>query len=90
MATAELVAFTTGTDDSGPQQAGQGEVHTLYPVFQGSFGKVTVSAVLSDGSEQLLTTLSSRPASNKMWQVQGPVEYIVRVRNAGCDVDTGA
>ena len=90
MAAVELVAFTADSDESTEQTVGAGEVHTLIPRFEGKSGKVVVQAATSDGGWVTVATLSSRPSSNKLWQVNGPLDYRVSVRNAGCDVDTGS
>lgn len=90
MATQELVAFTTDRDESAEQQVGAGELHTLIPIFKGRPGAVVVKIVNSDGSLQQIGRLTSRPSSNKVWQLVGPVQYVVGVKNAGCDVDTGS
>ena len=90
MATTELVAFTEGRADSATQTVGAGEAHTLIPRFEGKSGKVVVQAATSGDEWVTVATLSSRPSSNKLWQVNGPLEYRVSVRNAGCDLDTGA
>lgn len=90
MATQELIEYTEGRAVSSPQQIGAGEAHTIIPVFKGRAGSVVVKVVHSDDSTQVVARLSSRPSSNKLWQAVGPLEYVVEVRNAGCDVDTGA
>ena len=90
MATSQLVAFTEDREDSEVQTVGVGESHTLIPIFEGGAGKVVVQASTSEGRFTTVANLSSRPSSNKLWQVNGPLEYRVSVRNAGCDVDTGA
>lgn len=90
MATVQLVAFNSGAAVSSDQQVGAGEVHTLIPVFNAGPGKVVVQVKLSNGKYMPVTHLSTRPANNKVWQAIGPLQYRVQVRNAGCDVDTGA
>lgn len=86
----ELVPFTTDNDESAVQTVGAGEVHTLIPVFNGRSGAVEIYAVRADDELTHLARLSTRPSSNKLWQINGPIEYVVKVRNAGCDVDVGA
>ena len=90
MATVQLVAFNAASAVSADQQAGAGEVHTLIPVFDSGPGKVVVQAKLSNGKYVPVAFLSTRPANNKVWQAQGPLQYRVQVKNAGCDRDTGA
>lgn len=91
MATVELVAFTADNDKSVEQTVDVGEAHTLIPRFDAGPGKVVVQAATSDAEVwATIATLSSRPSSNKLWQVNGPLSYRVCVRNAGCDLDTGA
>lgn len=90
MAATELVAYTTAREESTAQTVGQGEVHTLQPIFRGGHGAVVVKLVNADDTLSTVTRLTARPSDNKMWQIQGPVTYIVQCKNAGCDVDTGA
>lgn len=91
MAAVELVAFTSDSDESTIQTVGVGEAHTLIPRFNAGPGKVVVEAATSEADVwATLSTLSSRPSSNKLWQINGPLSYRVSVRNAGCDLDTGA
>lgn len=90
MAAEELVAYTEDRDDSAVIPLGQGEVHTLIPRFNGRAGKVVVQTSTSDADVfSTVATLSSRPSSNKMWQIVGPIDYRVSVRNAGCDYNVG-
>lgn len=88
MAFAPLVSFTEGYDISTAQEVGSGETHTLVPIKHGrGGGKVAVSLITSEGRRQFLKLLGS---SDDQWQLSGPATYVVEVRNAGCDVDTGA
>ena len=87
MAATALIAFTTGSDVSSDQSVGAGEVHTIIPITHGRPGKVVVQLKTSEDTYAHLKTLTFR---DKDWQLQGPAEYRVRVRNAGCDVDAGA
>lgn len=89
MAATTLIAFTTGSDVSSDQTVAAGEIHTLLPITNGDPGKVVIQAKLADDSYTNIGFLSSRPASNKVWQINGPLVYRVKVKNAGCDVDTG-
>lgn len=89
MAATSLIAYTEGFDESTAQSVGQGEVHTILPIFRTLKGAVVIKAVLADDSTLILGRLTTRPSSNKMYQLQGPLEYIVEVKNAGVDVDTG-
>lgn len=86
MASTQLVAFTEGFDESDDQQVGSGEVHTLIPITHGHPGKVIVQLKTSEDTYAHLKNLNFR---DKQWQIVGPAEYRVQVRNAGCDVDTG-
>lgn len=86
MAAQELVEYTEGFAESADQEVGQGEVHTLIPLFQGKPGRVVVKAKMADDNYVNLKNLTTRDVN---WQIQGPIEYKVQVRNAGCDVDTG-
>ena len=88
MATVQLVAYTDGYAESTVAQVAAGSFHTVYPIFDGKPGAVEVWAVMSDDSRYLLKRLSSREPDE--WRVRGPVEYVVRVKRAGADVDTGA
>lgn len=88
MATTQLIAPTTGFAESTAANVASGSFHTIYPIFNGSYGAVEVWAVMSNDDTALLKRLSSRHPED--WQVRGPVEYIVRVKNAGADVDLGA
>ncbi len=89
MATEVLVDFTEGGDESEVQTIGQDEFHTLYPVFGGGHGAVVVKAVLADDTRRFIARLTGRVTDNPHWQLRGPMEYGVQVKNAGCDVDTG-
>lgn len=89
MTTAVLVAYTEGRDDSEVTTIADGSFHTIIPIFKGRPGKVTVSVVNSDDSTQLVATLSSNPRHPNEWQLRGPLEYVVSVRNAGADFDDG-
>lgn len=90
MASSELVPFTTDRADSAVQTVGSGDFHTIIPLFNGSPGKVTVSLLTSDDGRWLIKTISSRDTRQWDHQIRGPAEYIVSVRNAGADIDTGA
>lgn len=84
MAAEELVEFTTGFAESEDMVVASGSKHTLYPITKGKPGKVVVWAKLADDSYTILS-----PSINLPKQIDGPFEYKVQVRNAGCDVDTG-
>ena len=86
MAASALVAFNAGSATSADQSVGAGEVHTLYPVTRGGVGKVVVQYKNSEDKYGHLKALTNR---DKEYQLLGPVEYRVKVRNAGCDVDAG-
>lgn len=91
MAAANLVPVTIGGNDySDDQTIASGAFHTVIPLFQGGAGKVIVEVKNSDDSYQIVATLRSNPRSPKEWQLRGPLEYRVGVRNAGADLDTGA
>lgn len=88
MAVAELVPYTSGRADSTEQTVADGSFHTIIPRFNGSFGKVTVSLVDSDGNLWLIKTLSGRDTKQDENQIRGPATYVVSVRNAGADLVT--
>lgn len=85
-----LVQFTADNDQSDPQTVGNGEVHTLIPIFAGRPGRVEVYLVNADDGLVYLKTLPSRPKRIEDWQIEGPAEYVVKVKNAGCDVEEPA
>lgn len=87
MPVSALVAFNSGAAASTDQTVADGVTHTLIPVVHGSAGKVVVQLKNSEGKYTHLKNLGFR---DKEWQITGPATYKVKVRNAGCDVDTGA
>lgn len=86
MATDTLVPYNAGYAESAVQSLESGEANTLIPYFGNGHGAVVVKAVLADGRRTTVTRLGTRPSENKLWQVQGPIDYVVEVKNAGCDV----
>lgn len=60
MATTELVAFTTGYDESAPQSVGSGEYVTVIPIFQGRPGAVQIAVLAADDSRAFYRRLDMR------------------------------
>lgn len=88
MAVSNLVPYTTGSDESSVQEVADGAVHTLVPVIRGRPGVVMVKIVDADDYYAPLANIGYSPVKSKKYQIQGPVSYVVQVKNAGCDVYT--
>lgn len=87
MAATELAATGAGARTSSDVTVEAGAVVTLIPRFEPG-GRVSVEAKDSDNAyHSFLLLYSTGP---KDYQVQGPLTFRVRVKNAGCDIDTGA
>ena len=89
MAATNLIPYSTGADESDLQNVGQGEVHTIIPVVRGTPGKVAVYLLGGGGEPHYVASLGHRKGQSKDWQIQGPASYVVKTKNAGCDVDVG-
>lgn len=91
MAVANLVPVTIGSAAfSTDQTIADGSFHTIIPLFEGRAGKVVIQVANADGGYQQVATLKSNPREPSEWQLRGPIEYRVGVRNAGADQDDGA
>lgn len=82
MAVAELVAYTDDGAVSADTTVASGAAVVLLPFFPGKPGFVSVEYIHADDSGSHLATI------RKPFRLEGPAEFRVRVKHAGCDIIT--
>lgn len=87
MATEVLVEFTPDAAESEVITVLNGQTHHVLPVFGEDKGKVTIGIIQPDGVYRAITTVTIPSRHPNRWILEGPLQYIVGVRNAGADVE---
>lgn len=82
MAVAVLVAYTDDGAVSADTTVASGAAVVLVPVLPGKPGKLVVNYINADDDSVHLKTF------RKPLRIEGPAEFRVLVRHAGCDIIT--